>query len=119
MGDELVIVRDERGRIKTRSGAVPGGGRLTTSDTAMIRQRLLEAANPGQMNRFLAALGKKLDKGSIDAAEFLFDRILGKPAVSVSHDVDGKLSEFMATWTAMRAAELDGIGDDQKRDVAE
>lgn len=113
MADELTIVRDAKGRIVTRSGVTPGGGRPMQSEQERIRRDLIRALDPETMESFLAAVRKKIAKGNLQAAEFMMDRIIGKPAVTVSHDVEGRLGEFMAAWSAMRAAEIDGTGEDK------
>lgn len=66
---------------------------------------LLMVLDADTANRMVLSLRKKIAKGNVGTLEFLFDRLIGRPAVNIHHDADGALAEFMAAWADLAKRE--------------
>lgn len=100
MSEELKIVRDERGRIITRTGAVPGAGGKNQSDVERIRAMTRELLDPDTIAAWQKAMRKKLARGNSFAGQYVRDTLIGKPAVTTNVNVSADLQAFMAAWQA-------------------
>lgn len=114
----------------------PGAGRPkrivldSVKTPAEVRALLLMVLDADTANKMVYSLRKKIAKGNIGTLEFLFDRLLGRPAVNVHHDMDGALTQFMQAWQelanaeqtpplALEAAEYRVLDDDVSPDDAD
>jgi hypothetical protein len=95
----------------------PGSGRprsphvATPATPAEVRALLFMVLDEKTANQMIISLRRKIAKGNVTVLEFLFDRIIGRPAVNVHHDMDGALAQFMASWqTLVAGATLDEPG---------
>lgn len=100
--EEFKIIRDERGRIVTRTGAPPNGGRPRLDDAEKIRAAVRGMLDDETLIAWQAAMKKKLAKGNSFAAEYVRDTLVGKPAVTANVNVSGELSAFMAAWQSLQ-----------------
>ena len=112
MGD-LNDFKDERGRfIAGNPGSgLAGPGRPRGIEAERLRQVLSELLDDATMEAWVRALRKKLARGSITASLFVVDRVLGKPAVNVHHQVDGNLERFVLAWQRASGDLGDGAQD--------
>lgn len=90
--------RDERGRFVPGNRASLGRGRPSVEVSTRIRTALELAVSNGSLEKWASEVKKRVEKGDLDAAGFVFDRILGKPVqmVDLAADVDVKLYQ---TWS--------------------
>jgi hypothetical protein len=68
---------------------------------AEVRALLFEVLDKDTANKMIYSLRKKIARGSTGTLEFLYDRLVGRPAVNIHHDADGALAEFMQAWSAL------------------
>ncbi len=103
--------RDERGRFLP--GHVGLGGRPRTVDAERIRDIVREVLDDETVERWQAAMRKKLAKGNSFASEFVRDTLGGKPAVTANVGISPELVDFMAAWNSAGQQQdvEDGEGD--------
>jgi len=77
------------------------GGRPSNDALLRIRTALEAAISNGTLKDWAAAVATKIREGDLDAAAFVFDRILGKPRQGVDLGADDTLREFMAAWMTL------------------
>lgn len=98
-------------REKPIPGPHPGAGHPkrvvlnSVTTPAEVRALLLMVLDADTANRMVLSLRKKIAKGNVGTLEFLFDRLIGRPAVNIHHDADGALAEFMAAWADLAKRE--------------
>lgn len=96
-------------RDKPIPGPHPGAGHPkrvvlnSVATPAEVRALLLMVLDADTANRMVLSLRKKIAKGNVGTLEFLFDRLIGRPAVNVHHDADGALVSFMSAWAELKA----------------
>ncbi len=66
-----------------------------------VRDLLFLVLDKDTANKMIYSLRKKIAKGNISALEFLFDRVIGRPAVQVQVGADAALTQFMDSWHAL------------------
>lgn len=66
-----------------------------------VRDLLFLVLDAPTASRMIYSLRKKIAKGNISALEFLFDRVIGRPAVQVQVGADAALTQFMDSWHAL------------------
>ena len=110
---DLHDYKDERGKfVEGNPGSGRAGpGRPKGSEVERLRQALNSVLDDATMEAWVRALRKKLARGSITASLFVVDRILGKPAVNVHHQVDGNLDRFVLAWQRASGDLGDGAQD--------
>jgi hypothetical protein len=92
--------RDEKGRWLpgVPNGGPRGGGRPREGEAERIRAVLRSVLDDETLIAWAKAMKRKVSRGSLSATEFLFDRVLGKPAVNIHHEADGALNAFVLAW---------------------
>ena len=89
----------------------PGPGRSkrvvnkAATTPAEVRALLLMVLDADTADLMVKSLRRKIAKGNVGTLEFLFDRLLGRPAVNVHHDLDGALAQFMEAWQGLANSE--------------
>jgi len=63
-----------------------------------VRALLFMVLDARTSDLMVKSLRKKIAKGNVTTLEFLFDRIIGRPAVNVHHEADGALAQFIGAW---------------------
>jgi hypothetical protein len=63
-----------------------------------VRALLFMVLDKHTSDLMVKSLRKKIAKGNVTTLEFLFDRIIGRPAVTVNHQADGALAQFIGAW---------------------
>lgn len=66
-----------------------------------VRALLFEVLDKATANKMIYALRRKIAKGNVSTLEFLFDRLIGRPAVQVSIDANIALTRFMDAWQGL------------------
>ena len=66
-----------------------------------VRALLFMVLDKHTSDMMVKSLRKKIAKGNVTTLEFLFDRIIGRPAVNVHHEADGALAQFIGAWQAL------------------
>lgn len=87
----------------------PGRGKDTVKKApatpAEVRALLFMVLDQHTSEMMVRSLRKKIAKANLGAIEFVFDRLVGRPAVNVHHDLDGALAQFMAAWSELANVE--------------
>lgn len=85
----------------------PGKGKNTVKEApktpAEVRALLFMVLDKQTSEAMVRSLRRRIARGQIGALEFLFDRLVGRPAVNVHHEADGALAQFMAAWATLKA----------------
>jgi hypothetical protein len=63
-----------------------------------IRALLFMVMDKQTTEKMITSLRRKIGKASVSHLEFLFDRVIGRPAVTVNHQADGALAQFIGAW---------------------
>lgn len=66
-----------------------------------VRALLFSVLDKETSGKMVLSLRKKIAKGNVSVLEFLFDRIIGRPAVNVHHEADGALAQFIGAWQSL------------------
>lgn len=83
----------------------PGAGKPIVKQTPAspqeVRDLLFLVLDKETAEKMIRSLRKKIGRGNISALEFLFDRVIGRPAVQVQVGADAALTQFMDSWHAL------------------
>lgn len=86
-------------------GNAYNGGRLAKpridkapETPAEIRALLFMILDEETTKKMIVSLRRKCARGNVGTLEFLFDRLIGRPAVNVHHDADASLMNFVNAW---------------------
>lgn len=83
----------------------PGRGKDTVKKAPVtpdeVRALLFSVLDQHTSEMMVRSLRKKIAKGNVSVLEFLFDRIIGRPAVNVHHEADGALAQFIGAWQSL------------------
>lgn len=105
---EFSITRDPKtGRITRKTGVAPGAGRPRNEEVERVRSALFAVLDDETLAAWTLAMRKRLAKGQISASILMLDRLLGKPAVLASIDVDPQLERFMIAWSKLSQPDRD------------
>jgi hypothetical protein len=63
-----------------------------------IRALLFMIMDKQTTEKMITSLRRKIGKASVSHLEFLFDRVIGRPAVTVNHEASGALQQFIGAW---------------------
>ena len=100
------VQRDDKGRfVPGHAPLVKSPGRPRQDDAERLRAALRDMLDDETMEAWIKAMRKKLAKGNGFAAEFVADRLMGKPAVNANITLDGNLREFMDAWSQLHPPE--------------
>ncbi len=94
----MAVIRDPAtGRVLPGSVLNPKGP-PRAEDAERIRQSVADLLDPVTMEKWSAAMRRKLAKGNLQATELVLDRIIGKPVQGVNVSGDARLQAFMVAW---------------------
>jgi len=95
-GGDPAVLRGKQG--------LPGPGRpkdvvkKAPATPEEVRALLFMVLDKHTSDMMVKSLRKKIAKGNVTTLEFLFDRIIGRPAVTVNHEASGALQQFIGAW---------------------
>jgi hypothetical protein len=95
--------KDQIGGGKAGPGRHPDVVQRAPATPAEVRALLFMVLDKSTADAMVKSLRRRIAKGQLGALEFLFDRLVGRPAVNVHHEADGALAQFMSAWAELKA----------------